>query len=208
MPDMYMMVAGQGPSSEYDHSDDSGLTDNHNSPYYHAAPAYRKSELVSAHIFGPLHASSHLCMDLPPALDNVNADFFVQQREDEDRTSSSFSSKEASYTENLLTSDDECTVHSGMSSAAGFRRQLPAASPLSSSSYFYDAASRHLHNPENSYQYQHPRRTAVRLSDHLFYSPIMSSNTNFQSQSCLTPQARSEDTGYASTQMIAGSEWM
>ncbi|KAK9364227.1 hypothetical protein V1504DRAFT_17204 [Lipomyces starkeyi] len=202
-------ASGLGLYSEYSHSDSRGLMDNHTSPYYHTTtPAYRKSALVSAHIFGPMPASSHQYIDLHPGHDHVNANYFAQHRDDENRAASGFSSKESSYSENLLTSDAENAMHNRMSSAAGFRPQLPAAS-LSSSSFFYDAASRHLQNPANNYQYQHNRCSKFHLSDsQLPNSQMMHSHTNFQSQNCLSTQARSEAHGYMSTHMIGGSDWM
>ncbi|KAK9386357.1 hypothetical protein V1515DRAFT_605282 [Lipomyces mesembrius] len=203
-------ASGLGLYSEYSHSDSRALIGNHNTPYYHTTtPAYRKSALVSAHIFGPMPASSHPYMDLHPEHDHVNANYFAQHREDENRLDSGFSSKESSYSENLLTSDAENAMHNRMQSAAGFRPQLPAASHLSSSSFFYDAASRHLHNPENNYQYQHSRCSKFHLSDgQVPNSQLMHSHTNFQPQNCLTTQPRSEEHGYMSTHMIGGSDWM
>ncbi|KAK9374103.1 uncharacterized protein V1513DRAFT_127143 [Lipomyces chichibuensis] len=200
-------ASGPGLYSEYCHSGSRGLMSNHISPYYHTtAPAYRKSALVSAHIFGPMPASSHQYMDLHPGRDHVNGNYY---REDENRATSGFSSRESSYSENLLTSDAENAVHNRMSSAAGFRPQLPAASPLSSSSFFYDAASRHLQNPENNYQYQHTRCSKFHLSDNqLPNSQMMNSHTNFQNQNCLTTQARSEEHGYTAAHVIGGSDWM
>ncbi|KAJ8099406.1 hypothetical protein POJ06DRAFT_134537 [Lipomyces tetrasporus] len=207
-------ASGLGIYSDYGRLDGRAFMGSHPSYYYsRTAPACRRSALVSAHFYAPMPGTAVHGMDVYPENDDpsrrANANYYVQRCEDDNRTTSGFSSTESSYSENLLTSDTESEMHNRMSSAAGFRPQLSTASPLSSSSFFYDAASRHLQNPQNSYQYQQPRHLKFHLSEIQYpNSPMIHPNNNFQAQNCLTTQVRSDEHGHASTHVVGGSDWM